>query len=406
MKKIFTLLLLATISSIVTAQIKVTHSASSVIQPLNTISCLANDGSSFTNVYSRSFKLSQDFSIANEFRIDSIQFGIEELSSGLPNGYPMLIKYSISNGAYPTGTSTLLKLDTVYVTDTSLALLTFPTSVLVPASSELVVEIGFIRDNANPIIFYFASNSAGETAPTYILANDCNVSIPTPTNDIGYPETQLILNVFGRECISNSSNIDISACNSYTSPSGKFVWTESGNYVDIIENVTGCDSTININLTITKINPEIIHVDNYIVSAENDGAYTWINCNTQQPVVNATKQILIAKEIGDYSLAISKNGCEYESSCITINTVPTEIANLTNTVLVYPNPADDFITISLDQIDSNLIYILSDITGEQILTGQINEKQTSIPITSIKSGLYLLKICSDSGCNTYSVIKK
>jgi hypothetical protein len=406
MKKIFTFLLLATISGIVTAQITVSHSASSVIQTSNTISCLANDGSSLTNVYSRSFKLSQDFNISNEFKIDSIQFGIEQISSDLPNGYPILIKYSISNGAYPTGTSTLLKLDTVYIKDTALALLTFPAAVLVPAASELVVEIGFLRDDATPTIFYIASNSDGETAPTYILANDCSVSIPTPTADVNFPETQLILNLFGRECISSSSNIDISACNSYTSPSGKFVWTQSGNYVDVIENVTGCDSTININLTITKINPELIHVDNYIVSAENEGTYTWINCNTQQPVANASKQILIAKEIGDYSLAISKNGCEYESSCITINTVPTEISNLTNTVLVYPNPAADFITISLDQIDSNLKYVLSDITGEQILTGQINEKQTTIPITSIKSGLYLLKICNDSGCNTYSIIKK
>ena len=406
MKKIFTFLLLATFSSIVTAQIKVSHSASSVIQPLNTISCLANDGSSFTNVFSRSFKLSQDFSIANKFIIDSIQFGVEQITSGLPNGYPIVIKYSIANGAYPTGSSTLLKLDTVYVTDTSLALLTFPTTVFVPASSELVIEIGFIRDNANPIIFYFASNSAGETAPTYILANDCNVNIPTTTSDIGFPETQFILNVFGTECQLNPRNLTIAACNTYTSPSGKFVWTQSGNYIDIIENPIGCDTTINIDLTITNINPELIQVDNYIVSAENDGTYTWINCNTQQPVANATKQIFIAKEIGDYSITIDKNGCEYESNCITINTVPTEISNLTNSVLVYPNPADDFITISLDQIDSNLKYVLSDITGEQILTGQINEKQTSIPIANIQSGLYLLKICNDNGCNTYSIIKK
>ena len=44
--------------------------------------------------------------------------------------------------------------------------------------------------------------------------------------------------------------VSISACNQYLSPSGKFIWTESGTYFDIIPNSAGCDSIVEIQLDI------------------------------------------------------------------------------------------------------------------------------------------------------------
>ena len=46
------------------------------------------------------------------------------------------------------------------------------------------------------------------------------------------------------------SNIEVTACDEYTVPSGLMTYTESGSYIDIIPNASGCDSTINIDLTI------------------------------------------------------------------------------------------------------------------------------------------------------------
>ena len=51
---------------------------------------------------------------------------------------------------------------------------------------------------------------------------------------------------------STSSNIVETACNSYTSPSGSFIWTTSGTYIDTISNLAGCDSIISIDLTINN----------------------------------------------------------------------------------------------------------------------------------------------------------
>ncbi len=49
---------------------------------------------------------------------------------------------------------------------------------------------------------------------------------------------------------STGKTINAFACKSYTSPSGKFVWTQSGNYKDIIKNFAQCDSILSIVLKI------------------------------------------------------------------------------------------------------------------------------------------------------------
>lgn len=47
-----------------------------------------------------------------------------------------------------------------------------------------------------------------------------------------------------------TKNISAWACSSYTSPSGTYTWTKSGNYTDYLVNSVGCDSVINISLSI------------------------------------------------------------------------------------------------------------------------------------------------------------
>lgn len=48
----------------------------------------------------------------------------------------------------------------------------------------------------------------------------------------------------------STSTLSPAVCNAYTSPSGNYTWNVSGNYKDTIPNAAGCDSIININLTV------------------------------------------------------------------------------------------------------------------------------------------------------------
>lgn len=70
-------------------------------------------------------------------------------------------------------------------------------------------------------------------------------------------------------------SISPSACDSYISPSGKYTWSGSGNYLDTLTNSNGCDSVINVTLTIHSSSSNIAFAtacDSYLSPS---GKYTW-----------------------------------------------------------------------------------------------------------------------------------
>jgi hypothetical protein len=72
-----------------------------------------------------------------------------------------------------------------------------------------------------------------------------------------------------------TSNISVSACGSYTVPSGDETYTTSGTYMDTIPNVNGCDSVMTIDLTINQPSAATISAtacDNY---TSPSGNYNW-----------------------------------------------------------------------------------------------------------------------------------
>src|SRR5690606_12859581 len=87
--------------------------------------------------------------------------------------------------------------------------------------------------------------------------------------------------------ILNSTTTTISpvACNSYTSPSGNFTWTTSGTYMDTIPNAAGCDSIITVSLTINNTTTATISpvaCDSY---TSPSGNFTWSTSGTYMDTI-------------------------------------------------------------------------------------------------------------------------
>ena len=83
---------------------------------------------------------------------------------------------------------------------------------------------------------------------------------------------------------STSSTLDITACDSLVSPSGKYTWYTSGTYHDTIANRTGCDSAMTINLTVTRRSYRSMAVHKCAEYTSPSGLYTW----TKQGVYHDT----------------------------------------------------------------------------------------------------------------------
>jgi uncharacterized delta-60 repeat protein len=66
----------------------------------------------------------------------------------------------------------------------------------------------------------------------------------------------------------------------------------------------------------------------------------------------------------------------------------------------YPNPANDFMTINLNDSFSNTKFNIVDINGKSVYSAVINEKQTLINTSHIVSGIYFLELTTADGYRT------
>lgn len=74
---------------------------------------------------------------------------------------------------------------------------------------------------------------------------------------------------------------------------------------------------------------------------------------------------------------------------------------------VYPNPANNYMTLVTDAI-GNLEYRISDISGKQISNGNIEKgfSQQRINISDLRSGVYHISLISENGISTQTFIKQ
>ena len=247
-----------------------------------------------------------------------------------------------------------------------------------------------------------------------------------------------------KDCLNTYSTLNITACGSYTSPSGNFVYNSSGVYQDTIANSTGCDSIIALNITIFPVysilNPQTIcigntySINNHIYSSSGtyrDTLYTTLGCdsiiitqlNVQQLITISTT--VVNPDCGDQDGIISAN--------ISTNNLPyTAVWSNGDT----GNVADSLVAgqyllqvvTNSGCINSKLVS-LNSLTGPQIIqstisnvtcygesTGSINlniisnlpydlvwsNGQNANFISNLQAGIYDVILCDSSGCKTFA----
>lgn len=91
-------------------------------------------------------------------------------------------------------------------------------------------------------------------------------------------------------------------------------------------------------------------------------------------------------------------------TCPISNLSTAEISKVSNSLKVFPNPVHDNLTISFDEnMTSVTIY---NMVGQQVLTKTINASKTTVDVSGLSSGVYLVQVTSGKEVKTLKVIKK
>jgi len=164
----------------------------------------------------------------------------------------------------------------------------------------------------------------------------------------------------------------------------------------------GCDSIINLTLSVTTIDNTISIVNNSFMSNQNGATYQWIECPVMTPIPDSTNQSLIPGNSNfSYGVIVTLNGCVDTSDCLTQlsiqdNTIQTKLS-------IYPNPSQNQIQISgLQYINTIKSIYITTLNGKKITLPTINP---IITVTELQKGVYILNVVHAEGIEKLRFIK-
>jgi hypothetical protein len=206
----------------------------------------------------------------------------------------------------------------------------------------------------------------------------------------------------------SESTITETACDSYTAPSGNATYTASGVYTDTITNAAGCDSVITINLTINSVDTGVSLSGETLTSADPNGAYQWINCETNTPIVGATSQSYTPLVSGDYAVIISDANCSDTSACtqVTISSNNLE-EQVLNSIQIVPNPVLDDLTIDFSANLESFTVQICNLAGQEMMSEEFNNANSVIvPMEDFAEGVYVVTIKTRNTKKTIRIVKR
>ena len=187
--------------------------------------------------------------------------------------------------------------------------------------------------------------------------------------------------------------------NTYTSDNNTAMYAISGGAV------SGCDSIITLDLTMTIVEVGVMTNDPFISAVAVGANYQWLDCdNGYTPVAGATAQDFAAPSNGDYAVEVTESGCADTSMCVTISTVGLD-DNAMNLVEVYPNPTDGSVNINLGDLKPVTIQVLS--ADGKVVYRKENISSAIHQFDFAESpGVYFVEIISDREKKVVKLVKE
>jgi hypothetical protein len=189
----------------------------------------------------------------------------------------------------------------------------------------------------------------------------------------------------------SSSLLEINAaCESYDFNGHHY--TESGTYSIILSGENGCDSIVNLVLTIINVEA-IINVNGFTLSTTQPyDTYQWLLNN--QAITGATQGSYTVPSNGSYRVVVGlASGCTDTSDVYVVNNVTgiNDINGIGKQIHVYPNPSNDYIRIN-SPVAINTV--LTSLDGRTVFQ---NTNTTTIPVKELNNGVYFLRIMDKEG---------
>ncbi|MBK9639648.1 MAG: hypothetical protein IPO63_18300 [Bacteroidetes bacterium] len=196
--------------------------------------------------------------------------------------------------------------------------------------------------------------------------------------------------------------ITASICNGEAYSLNGLLYFNEGIYQQKLLTSVGCDSIIELQLTVNSINNTVSQSSAILQTTASGSGYQWIDCATNTAITGATNSTYQPTQSGDYAVAVTYGNCIDTSSCFTFSMVglPSSIGADVIFQTRY-NSNSDQIHIHAEKLKGNKgLLRLMDISGRIIFQKQIENIATGnldveIPAKGMNAGIYLVNLITE-----------
>jgi len=208
--------------------------------------------------------------------------------------------------------------------------------------------------------------------------------------------------------LSSTSYTTLTSCEPYYWSAIGSEIDSSGVYVEVLPgaNMNGCDSIVNLDLTIDLVNNTVTQ-DGFLLTAEASGyEYQWIDCSSLLPIDGATSQSFEPTVDGEYAVVISTDECSVSSDCFVLSPVGISEQQVLNNLSVYPNPGKGAVMIDMGLTFDEVKIAVLNLDGKQIQSQVYRDTQYAELSLDGPPGVYILSVETKEAKRLLRVIKQ
>ena len=192
----------------------------------------------------------------------------------------------------------------------------------------------------------------------------------------------------------DTTQVIASICEGYIYSENGFNVSVSGTYIQNMPTIDGCDSIVKLVLTVNPLpeTPTISRNGNVLTAGLASGYQWYLNGN---PIPGETLQSCTCTQDGVYYVEVSnEHDCKAKSEEITISGVGIVGATHALSLRVYPNPTNGKLHITYAETLRATSVQMFDVVGQVVFVSALSSTspETTIDISHLSAGLYFLKV--------------
>jgi hypothetical protein len=154
----------------------------------------------------------------------------------------------------------------------------------------------------------------------------------------------------------------------------------------------------------TEATPIITRVGDTLMASQG-ASYQWYK--NGNPIAGATSQSYSLGTVnGNYTVEVTNNtGCSATSASFPfLSTGMNDLSQFASSISVFPNPARESFNLVVSAELTGTTYAIYEMTGRELLRGQIENETTLIPVRNIASGIYIVTVYNSTNSISKSLV--